>query len=507
MATEAHRKPVSLRRHRRLWLLLALVAIGASAIALIPGVGSSQENVFELTHIVRRGDLIVTVTEQGTLESAVNTEIKCKVRDREIPITWVIEGGSEVKPGDVLVRFATLAYEDRINAVSRWYHGARSSLERARADLARAELAISEYLEGRYRTELMTLEKDLAVAESDLRTAQNMLAHARMMAERGYVSELEVQQQTFAVTQAELNVGVKKTEIGVLKDYTKAMELETLNGDLTASKARYEAAKSEAKSAEVQLGLCKGDLENCVVKAEGGGMVIYATGKPWEHVPKIEEGATVYMGQTLLIMPDLSQMQVKVGIRESFIDRMKPGLKARVSLPTQTLDGEVSSVASVTGPTGWWNGNKVRYDTIVKLPSIPGLRPGMSAEVDVILARYEDVLTIPVAAIVETAEGELCWVKTAAGAERRSLTLGDTNDRFTIVVAGLKAGDEVVLNPLAIEEAQTLAQRPPDESEPPNSQSLQSPSKSEPSGTGAKKPSSNPNKPTSKPPLKSKSKK
>ncbi|MHC4629451.1 MAG: efflux RND transporter periplasmic adaptor subunit, partial [Planctomycetota bacterium] len=220
-----------------------------------------------------------------------------------------------------------------------------------------------------------------------------------------------------------------------------------------------------AKFLEVQLGLCRGDVDNCVVRAEKSGIVIYPTGKPWEHVPEIEEGASIYMGQTMLLMPDLTKMQVKVGIRESDIDRMKVGLKARVALPNQTLDGEVTSVAEVTGPTGWWNGNTVRYDTIVKLPSTPGLVPGMSAEAEVIVAEHRDVLTVPVAAIVQTAQGAFCWVKTAEGAEKRYLQLGDSNDRFTMVEAGLEEADEVVLNPLAIEEAKALAQQASDESE------------------------------------------
>ncbi len=453
------------RWRKRAWLALGLVAVGVSAGLLIPDVGSSQDNAPRLTHTVKRGDLIVTVIEQGALESAVNTEIKCKVRDKDIPVTWVIEGGSEVEPGDVLVRLATLAYEDRINQVSKWVYSARSNLERSTADKARAELAVPEYLEGRYRTQLMTLEKDLAIFESNLRTAQNMLVHAEMMAERGYVSILDVEQHTVAVTRARLDVGVKQTEIGVLKDYTKAMELETLNGDLEASKARHEANKQQVKMAETQLLLCQADLENCVVKAEKSGTVIYPTGKPWEYVPEIEEGANIYMGQTMLLMPDLAQMQVKVGIRESFIDRVKTGLKARVSLPNQTLEGEVTSVASVTGPAGWWNGNTVRYDTVVTLPSIPGLKPGMSAEVEIILAQHEDVLTIPVAAIVETVQGDLCWVKTPTGTEQRCLQLGDTNERFTVVEAGLQQGDEVVLYPFAIEQAKTLALQPGEETE------------------------------------------
>ncbi len=137
-------------------------------------------------------------------------------------------------------------------------------------------------------------------------------------------------------------------------------------------------------------------------------------GRRMGDAPEIAEGATVHKDQVLLLMPDLSKMQVKVGIHESIIDRMKPGLSAKVTLPDKTLDGTVSAVASVTRPAGWWTGNEVRYDTIIQLAfELTGLRPGMSAEVEMLIARYEDVLTIPVAAVVETEQGDFCWVKTA----------------------------------------------------------------------------------------------
>ena len=484
---------------RRGLLAIGVVAVVAPAAALIPGAISSREIGPKLTHTIRRGDLIVTVTEQGTLESSENTEIRCKVRGAKIPIIWLIESGTEVKPGDELMRLGTAEFEDRVNEVSKWAHMTRSMAERSKADVARAELAVSEYLDGRYRSELMTLEKDLAIAESNLRTERNMLDHADVMAERGYVSGLEVEEKTFAVTQAELSVGVKKTEIDVLKNFTKAMALETLKGDLKTSKARHEADKERAKQLADQLVLCVADLEYCVVKAERGGMVIYPSAEPWKRAPEIEEGATVYMGQTLLLMPDLSKMQVKVGIEESIIARIKPGLAARITLPDKTLDGEVSSVASVTAPASWWTGNAVKYDTIIKLPPVPGLKPGMSAEVEVIMDRHEDVLAIPVAAVVETAEGDFCWVKTSDGPERRSLGLGDTNDLFTVVEAGLKDGDQVVLNPLAFEEAQTEVLKPLDEAEPLEAGSTESDTESKPPGPSATKPSSDSKKQKPKP--------
>jgi multidrug efflux pump subunit AcrA (membrane-fusion protein) len=142
-------------------------------------------------------------------------------------------------------------------------------------------------------------------------------------------------------------------------------------------------------------------------------------------------------------------MQIKVGIHESIIDRIRPGLQARVTLPDRTLKATVSTVASVTRPAGWWTGNVVKYDTIIELPTDDGLKPGMSAEVEVVIAEHRDVLKIPVAAVVETDKGDFCWVKTAEKTVRRLLKLGDSNDVFIVVEAGLKEGDEVVLNPTA----------------------------------------------------------
>ena len=90
----------------------------------------------------------------------------------------------------------------------------------------------------------------------------------------------------------------------------------------------------------------------------------------------------------------------------------------------------------------------------------------MSAEVEVIIGRYNDVLTIPVAAVAETTDGTFCWIKTAEGAPRRSLELGDTNDVYTVVKEGLNEGDEVFLNPLAFEQTGTEVLKPLDKIEP-----------------------------------------
>jgi len=425
------------------------------------------------------------VTEQGTLESSNNTEVKCKVRGYNTVI-WVIEGGTEVKEGDELVRLDTKRIEDAISLQTTNAHTARATLAQSEAAVARAKIAIPAYLEGSYQTQLKSFERALKIAETNLATAQKTLDHTRLMFKRGYVTELEVEGNAFTVKQAQLELDVIQTEIDVLNKYTMEMQLETLRGNLTANESKLEADKAGLEMDEGRLALAEKELEACVIKAPRSGLVIHPSAAAWKDTPDIAKGANVRKDQVLLLMPDLSQMQVKVGIHESIVDRIKPGQAARVTLPDQTIDGEVSSVSSVTKPAGWWTGNVVKYDTIIELPSVDGLKPGMSAEVEVVMDRHEDVLMIPVAAVVETAEGDFCWVKTAEGVKRRSLVLGDTDDSFIVVTAGLKEGDEVVLNPLAfIDEAQNEVLKPFDEKKRPKPDSDES-------GTGSRpqKPSS-----------------
>ena len=409
------------------------------------------------THTVSRGELLVTITEQGTLESSNNTEIKCRVRGDNV-ITSVIESGTQVEQGEVLVTLETLLIEEEISERTKFYHLANAAAARSAADVERAEIAIQEYKQGRFVSQLSLLQKNLAIAESRLLNAKNRLSHSQMMARSEYVSELDVEEKKFGVSQAELSVKLTQTQIDVLKDFTQREELVRLQGELNAAKATHEADVERAFADQQRLERAQEELKFCRIVADRSGMVIYPTGEQWKNTPDVEEGATVHKDQVLLLMPDLSEMQVKVGIHESVVDRVSPGLSTRVTLNRRQLDGELASVAEVAAPAGWWTGNVVKYDGIVQLPSVEGLKPGMSVEVEIIVAHHKDVLTIPTSAVIETTNGHACWVMNGETPVRRALILGDSNDMFIAVNDGLGEGDEVVLDPLAnVQEAQIEA--------------------------------------------------
>ncbi|MFO0014606.1 MAG: efflux RND transporter periplasmic adaptor subunit [Planctomycetota bacterium] len=446
----------------RKWALGLIVAVlflaGTATLgALAPRFMSADKTAKHLTHLVSRGDLAVTVTENGAVESSNNKEIKCLVKGGST-VLWVIETGTLVQPGDELVRLDQSQIEDKILQQKIVYENALASKIGAESDVAVAETSITEYLEGTFQEEKSGVEKEIFEAEQSVRKAELSLESALRLTAKGVVKDLQLEGERFALESARKDLELKKTRLISLEKYNKVKSLQELESKLRAAKAKLASFEASLELEKTRLDREKEQLSNCVIRADTAGMVIFPSMAAWKDTPDIAEGAVVREQQTLLMIPDISQMQVKVGIHESKVDRLRVGMKARVQLQDLTLEGEVSEIAEVTRPAGWWTGNLVKYDTKIKLEPHPGLKPGMSAIVDIVLAEHHDILSIPVAAIVEGSGGTFCWVKAGGEVQKRALRLGDTNDQFTIVLDGLQEGDEVLLNPLAfVEEAQRIA--------------------------------------------------
>ncbi len=442
---------------KRLLLFSALAGGTAALGAIAPRFMTGNQKVKHLTHKVSRGDLSVVVTENGAVESSNNKEIKCMVKGGST-VLWVIETGTLVKPGEELVKLDQSQIEDKILQQKIVYENAVANTITAESDVAVAQTSITEYIEGTYQAEKSKIEKEIFEAEQALRKAELAVQSALRLTAKGVVKNLQLEGEQFAVDSARKDLELKKTKLESLEKYNKVKSLQELQSKLRASEAKLASYQASLSLEKARLEREKKQLENCVIRAETEGMVIFPSMAAWKDTPDITEGAVVREQQTLLMIPDFTQMQVKVGIHESKVDRLKVGMKAKVQLQELILEGEVSEIAEVTRPAGWWTGNLVKYDTIIKLPQHPGLKPGMSAVVDIVLADHKDVLTVPVAAIIEGSGGLFCWVQTPEGARKRVVRVGDTNDQYSIILDGLSESDEVVLNPLAyIDEAQELA--------------------------------------------------
>jgi multidrug efflux pump subunit AcrA (membrane-fusion protein) len=421
-----------------------------------------------LTHTVERSRLLVTVVAAGNIESSKNVDVKCQVAGGS-SILWIVPDGQEVKEGEVLVKLDQSSIEDQLNAQKIALGKAEASKIQAQENLAAAEIALREYAEGTYVKELQLAEANINIAQENLRSSENLLDHTRKMARKGFTTALQVEADEFAVERCKLELESAKTAKDVLVKFTREKMLKELEAKREAAAALVKSEQAAFELEQSKLQRLERQLNNCVIKAPQNGIVIYAndtgSGRGFSSSSgvKIEEGATVRESQTILRLPDLSNMQVKMTVHETKVERLQVGMPAIVKISDREFQGQIISIANQPEPASWMNANLKEYATIVKIiGEAEGLKPAMTAEVEVLVADLPDVLTVPVSCVVEQGGKFNVWVVTGPNRfERRTLVVGMTNDRVFEVKDGVKEGDVVLLNPRAVvEEARKEEPRP-----------------------------------------------
>ncbi|MCH2598084.1 MAG: efflux RND transporter periplasmic adaptor subunit [Pirellulales bacterium] len=406
-----------------------------------------------LTHTVARVPLTVSLKEQGTLESSENVEIICKVRGENI-ITSVVENGAYVKEGDVILTLDSLYIDEQISERSKYAHWSRSGAEHWRATANYRQLKVAEYLEGRYVTQVMSKELERVLKESSLLADNKMLAFNMQQFEKGYVSKDYVDQIRRQIDKNVVDLDLLNTDLKVLKEHTKKSEMARLEGELKVAQAQFEASDERAEADASRRDRAVEEKAFCTILAPKDGLVIHPRAASWKWAPDIVIGGSVYKEQVLLLMPDLDQMQVKIGVEEEVIDNIWVGMKTIVTLPgREPFDAKVSEVADIARPPIIGSGDVVRYDVIVALPKLEDLKPGTSAKLEIVMNELEEVLTIPVAAKVEIDEQTYCWVETKTGVEQRLLETKVGDDVFVVVTNGVHVGEKIVMNPLLYTDA------------------------------------------------------
>ena len=114
----------------------------------------------------------------------------------------------------------------------------------------------------------------------------------------------------------------------------------------------------------------------------------------------VPAGAMVSEGKTILRLPNLSKMRADVEVHESKVDRIRPGMPATIRVQGRSFTGEVTTVAN--RPQSNWLSTAKKYVVEVRIDgNTEALRPGFTAEVEIIVADLQDVIAVPVAAVIE----------------------------------------------------------------------------------------------------------
>jgi HlyD family secretion protein len=450
-------------RHRNGWvkavLVVAVLIAGVGAVYFGSNLGANDRGRNTSNEPVKkpvRGELLITVVEDGNMESASNVDVKCQVAGGS-SILWIVADGEYVQAGDKIVELDSSALEDQISSQKNVFNAAKATLIQAQQDYEVALISVREYEEGTYTKDLQDHDKEITIAQENLRSAESALEHAQMMFRKGYVSSNELDAQKFAVQRAELELASSETAKRVLEEFTKTKTLEELKSQADIAEARKDSEEAAFQLEDSRLKKLEAQKENCLITAPSSGMIVYANERGSRfgggQGAQIEEGASVRERQTLVRLPDLTKMQVKVNVHESKVEELQPGMPATIVVQGQKYRGVVESIANQPEQTSWFQGNVKEYATIVKIDGdAQGLKPGMTSEVTILVARLRDVLYLPLACVVENRGHYYVWRSDAGKPVRTEVKVGLSNESFVEIQGGIEEDTEVFENPMQFEQ-------------------------------------------------------
>lgn len=244
---------------------------------------------------------------------------------------------------------------------------------------------------------------------------------------------------------------------------------------LIGAQAVVEMRKQELIQADAALQSAKEDLARTVIQSPINGTISQRFAEPGEIVIT---GTMNNLGTRIMVVSDLSMMQVRCRIDEADAPLVAAGQVAHIYLQSDTrrsIRGEVLRVA--TKGTKAQGRDVVTFETLVVIVGDdPRVKPGMSANVEIEVARKSEVLTIPVQAIVHRKRREvpeallrqfdeqlkndepehrrqraeyfkLVFCVQEEKAHARLVKTGISDATGVEIVEGIVAGDEIVIGP------------------------------------------------------------
>ncbi len=400
------------------------------------------------TYLVKRQTLTVTVTEEGSLVSDNNIDITCDVAGGAT-IIWLVDDGARVTKGMEIVRLDASVLSENATAQKIAYEKARALMIQAEKDHAAAKIAVEEYREGLFKKDLRTAESNVTAATERLQATRNTLAYGERMFRKGYITPQQLEAQKSAVARAELDLGTTNIALDVLKRFTQPKMITELESVRDAAAARLESERAALELEQLKLDRLLSELEKCTIIAPQDGIAIYSNSRNRDRETEIKAGAVVKERQIILQLPDLANMRADVEVHESKVNDIRPGMPALIRVQGEDFAGVVMAVAN--RPQSNWFSTAKKYIVEVKIDGqSPSLRPGFTAETEIIVAHLDDVITVPVAAVVEQGEHYVCAVQAGTTVVRRVVSLGQSDDKFVEVIDGLTEGERVFINPRSL---------------------------------------------------------
>jgi RND family efflux transporter MFP subunit len=229
-------------------------------------------------------------------------------------------------------------------------------------------------------------------------------------------------------------------------------ELEAAQAQVDVFDARILAAREQVRVAEQQAALARTNLDDAIIRAPFSGVAISKDAQPGETVSPVSAGGG-FTRTGICTIVDMDSLEIEVDVNEAYINRLKPQQSVSAALdayPDSPLPAQVITMVPAA--------DRQKATVLMRIAfkqRDPRILPDMSVKVtflrddesaDVSAAR--SVALVPKAAIkVEGNQSYALVVPTGGVVDRRAVRVGGTDGDRVEVVAGLNAGERVVVSP------------------------------------------------------------
>ncbi|NOH14012.1 MAG: efflux RND transporter periplasmic adaptor subunit [Chloroflexi bacterium] len=417
------------------------------------------------TEVVEVGVLTSTVDATGTVRASQSATLSWNTSG--IVESVMVEGGAVVSDGDILATLEELSLSQSVIQAAKDLYDAEQALEDLYDSynplaLSEAEKAVADAQDAyedaqRYYNSLTNgaLQTDIDQAEADVVIMGDALAEAEEEWEK-WASRPEdnvnraYAQQEYAQAQQAYDDAVRT--YNWLTSSATDTEMALAEADLALTEQQLADAQNdledltsgptgdEVRAAEAQVAAAKATLKQAWIEAPFDGIIT-------EIIP--QSGDVVTSSTEAFRIDDLSSLLIDVQVNEIDINLIEVGQEVVISfdaIRTQDFSGRVIEVGVIGDDTS----GVVEFDVTIEINEADTeIKPGMTAEVGIIVSQSEEFVLVPNEAVRSEDGQQVVYIlRPGEGMVPVDITLGVSSDTHSQVVAGeLQEGDRIVLNP------------------------------------------------------------
>ncbi|MBI3951182.1 MAG: HlyD family efflux transporter periplasmic adaptor subunit [Acidobacteria bacterium] len=458
---------MAVTRKRKI-IFLVVILLGLAAVVGISVTQNRQDiPAVEVETVQRRALLESKVTANGEVRPLNSYNLTSEVPGRVLEI--FVREGDIVKAGQSLLKIDPAQLESGLAGDLATMRAAQIDRESTEVQLQAARNNVSNV-----EASLAAARYDLERAKSDESLAKEDFDRAQKLVEQEIFSKAQFDAAKFRYEGAKALVRAQQSRI------------DQLEAQLRDAKIRIDAAKTAISSADARIAQTKARVNaaqdqyaKTIQKAPIDGVIASLPIRPGQYV------LASFQTTPLLTIADMSQVTVEVQVDETDVTSVHPGQNVKIkvdALGESQLDGHVKEVAQAptTSGGGLESLSKTTqeakdFKVVINLVNLTGetrnrLKPGMSATATITTDSRQNVLAIPLQAIVQREKPTAgSTAKTSGGAPAAQketkeevqgvFVLEGTHARFRPiktgiigetdieVVEGLKEGEQIIVGP------------------------------------------------------------